>query len=313
MSFSTDVRREIARVACDKKCCILAELNGAILAGNGLTFKGMGRYGLSIETDEQETAQRYIAMFKRAFSVECTLSAVQVSRLGGRTHYVVMPPESEIAVLLSSLCLLDAAQPFGMRSSPDPALIEKDCCRRAFLRGVFLVGGSTGNPEKAYHFEMAAHDVQLAECIFKLLRTYELPVKQTVRKTQHIVYIKDGESMCDALTLLGAHRAKLIMEDLRIFKDLRNEANRQANCDNANLDKVVAAAERQMSIIQTIEKKLGLTELPAPLRDIAELRIKYPDATLTELGGMATPAIGKSGVNARMRKLEALAEELVNQ
>ena len=181
------------------------------------------------------------------------------------------------------------------------------------MRGAFLAGGSLNNPEKAYHLEIAVGDEQLAGCIVKIMDGFGLNARLTQRKSQYLAYLKGSEPIADLLRLMGASGALLQLENVRIVKGVRNEVNRQVNCDQSNLDKTISAAQRQISMIRAIERKAGLDAIPPHLREIAELRLRYPDASLTELGGMATPSIGKSGVNARMRKLEALAEELVNQ
>ena len=312
MSFSAQVRRELAHVACDQKGLALAELNGAILGSGGLAFAGMGRYALSISVGGEEAAGRYLNFFKRFLYCECRMAAIASSRLGGQTRYSVFPPEGDVPRLLKALRLLDKELPFGMRAVPAEEMVKNPGLKRAFLRGAFLAGGSTDNPQKAYHFEIAVSDEVLAEFIEQLLVDFDLPARRAQRKTQYVVYLKDGEHMAQALTLLGAHQALLALENVRIVKDLRNGANRQANCDTANVDKSLAAAEQQLSVIGVIEKKVGLLSLPEPLRDVAELRVQYPHATLGELGDMLTPTLGKSGVKARMRKLEALAEELLN-
>lgn len=313
MAFSTQVRREAARVPAEKKCCARAELAAAVLCSGGLSFKGMGRYGLAIYADSSQTAQRYIQLLRRFYHCQAALGAVETTRLGGRVRYGVLPPEGDIPGLLKALRLLDPAQPFGLRSTPARDVVQEPCCRQAFLRGAYLTGGSTGNPQRAYHMELAVSEPQLAQFLCQLLEELGVPAKVATRKTQQVVYIKDGDHMAQMLTLLGAHRALLEFENLRIYKDIRNEANRQANCDSANVDKVVAAAQRQISMIQVIERKMGLDQLPPSLEEIARLRLAYPDASLSDLGGMVTPALGKSGVSARMRRLEEIAQSLVSQ
>ncbi|MEF9895556.1 MAG: DNA-binding protein WhiA [Clostridia bacterium] len=313
MSFASDVRKELAKVPMEKKCCAQAELLGAILASGGLHFKGLGRYGISVNVDSGETAQRYLSLFKRFEHVSCEMTASETARLGGQTRYQVTPEESDVPLVLRSLRLIDKAQPFGLRHEPAPEMIKGECCARSFLRGAYLAGGSTGNPEHAYHLEIAVGDETLAQALVKLLEGMGVLAKYTNRKGTFVVYIKEGAYMAQVLTLMGAHKALMDFENLRIVKEVRNEVNRQMNCDSANTDKAILAAEKQISIITTIERRRGLSILPAPLRAIAELRLKYPDASLMELGELLEPKLGKSGVNARMRKLEALAESLVNE
>lgn len=312
MAFSSDVRQEIARVAVTKRCCARAEVCAAVLCSGGLSFRGMGRYGLVIHGVNDEIAGRYIEVLRRFFRCQAALGTIETPRLGGVTRYQVMPPEGEVPRLLRELKLLDNTRLFGLRATPAREVLKDPCCRQSFLRGAYLAGGSTGNPKKAYHMELAVPEPELARCLVQLMKGLGVPARHTRRKTQQVVYLKDGEHMARMLAILGAHRSLLEFENLRILKNIRNEANRQVNCDNANVDKSLAASERQISMIRVIQKKMGLEKLPEPLAEMAELRLRHPDLSLGELGGMANPILSKSGASARMRKLEAIAEELVN-
>ena len=165
---------------------------------------------------------------------------------------------------------------------------------------------------QAYHWEIAVFDDDMAEAVVRLMESFGLPARMNERKRQYVAYLKDGEHIANLLTLLGAYKAVLALENVRILKGVRNDVNRQVNCDNNNLEKTVEASARQISIIEWIDKKQGLDHLPPQLEEMARLRIQYPDASFSELGGMLEPPLGKSGVSARMRKLEALAEDLAN-
>ncbi|MGI6172435.1 MAG: DNA-binding protein WhiA [Christensenellales bacterium] len=313
MAFSTDVRRELARVPCDRQCCALSEINGMVLASGGLSFRGQGRYGLEIRTKHNGIARRYYTMMRRWLNAGSDIRIAKTRQLGEHNRYILSPAAEDIPGMLSALDLLDEKQPFGMRSVPDRAFLRRECCQTAFLRGAFLAGGSLNNPERAYHMEIAVSDEGLAACLCELLNRRGIPAKTALRKSQYIAYVKSAESIADFLTLLGANRARLDFEAIRMNKELRNEINRQMNCDTSNLDKAIFASERQRSMIEAIDKSIGLDALEPALREIAELRLRYPAASLAELGSMTTPSISKSGVSARMRKIQALAEELVNE
>lgn len=313
MSFSSEVRLEVARTPCERACDARAELCAAVLVGSGLSYRGPGRYGVTISSESRELIERDMALMHRFLGVNSEMKALHTDRLGGQTFFQTSPAAASEAALLSELALLDPSAPFGMRTAPDPALIQKDCCRRAFLRGAMLSGGMVSDPEKAYHLEIASGASELSERVAGLMRDFELPARVTRRKGRWLAYLKDADQIADVLRLIGAYRALMQLENVRIMKGVRNDVNRQVNCDQNNLDKTVAAAEKQLSIIRTIDRLLGLDALPDGLREIARLRMDHPDASLAELGALASSELGKSGVNARMRKLEAIAEELVNQ
>ena len=313
MSFSSDVRMELSHIQVERACDARAELCAAVLTSSGMSFKGKGRYGLSFQSESRDVIERFMAMLTKYLGTRSEISIRHTDRLGGQTFYVLTPSEETMPGILDALMLLDPKAPFGMRVAPAGELLQKDCCRRAFLRGAFLLGGTITAPMKAYHLEIASGAEALSRAIAAVLHSYELPARLAPRKGQFVVYLKDADRIADLLGLIGAHKALLELENVRVEKGIRNEVNRQVNCDQNNLDKTVAAGEKQVSIINTIDRLMGLSALPETLKEIAELRMMHPDASFSDLGAMATPEIGKSGVSARMRRLEAIAEELVNQ
>ena len=312
MSFSSDVREELARSIVEKSCCEYAEMAGMALSCGALSFRGAGRYQLSIGSESAAVARRYFLMAKEHFGVTGELRSVKTDRLGGKARYMLGFSDEDANTLMSALKLYSKNAPLGIRKTPHSDLLRKGCCRVAALRGAYLAGGSINNPEHAYHMEIAVSDEEMARSIVKLMEGFGLPARASERKRQYVVYLKDGEHIVTLLTLLGAHKAVLAFENVRVLKGVRNDVNRLVNCDNNNLEKTVEAATRQISIIEWIEKKQGLDRLPPQLEMLARLRLQYPDASFSELGGLLDPPLGKSGVSARMRKLEALAEDLAN-
>ena len=312
MSFSSDVREELARTVADKDCCALAEMAGMALSCGALSFRGAGRYQLTIGSESALVARRYFLMAKEHLGVTGELRSVKTDRLGGRARYLLGFSDEDANALMTALRLYSKSAPLGIRRTPHGDLLRKSCCRVAALRGAYLAGGSMSNPDHAYHMEIAVSDEEMANAVVKLLEGFGLPARMSERKRQYVAYLKDGEHIVTLLTLLGAHKAVLDLENVRILKGVRNDVNRQVNCDSSNLEKTVEAATRQLSIIEWIDRKQGLDQLPPQLEELARLRLQYPDASFSELGGMLEPPLGKSGVSARMRKLEALAEALAN-
>ncbi|NLB20548.1 MAG: DNA-binding protein WhiA, partial [Clostridium sp.] len=191
-----------------------------------------------------------------------------------------------------------------------PELIHDDGLKKAFIKGAFLGSGSVSNPEKAYHLEFVVNSLELAEELRDLINTFGLTAKVIARKNTFIVYLKEGEQIVDILSIIGAFNSLFEFENVRIVKDMRNNVNRLVNCETANLSKTVNAAVRQVESIRLIERELGLQRLPKPLREMAEIRLEYPDESLKELGEILEPKVGKSGVNHRLRKIEKIADEL---
>ncbi len=183
-------------------------------------------------------------------------------------------------------------------------------CMNAFLAGAFLSAGTVSSPEKNYHLELTVPYLNLSKSLFTLLCELELEPKTTIRKGYHIIYFKDSEAIEDFLYIIGASVSMFDMMNVKIVKEIRNSANRRANCETANIEKTVNAATPQLEAIIKIKKKKGLDSLSAPLREMAEIRLKNPDLSLSELGELFEPPLSRSGVNHRLNRLVKIAKEL---
>jgi len=180
---------------------------------------------------------------------------------------------------------------------------------RAFVRQCFIYGGNVSNPGKTYHMEFALSKEE-AEKLAKIFVKFQLNPKKLVRGGQNVVYIKESEGIADVLNIMGAHKSLLELENMRVEKDVRNTINRKVNFETANLNKTVGAALDQINAIKYIAQEVGLTQLSKPLKEIAKLRLENEALSLTEIGELANPPIGKSGVNHRLRKICKIAREL---
>jgi DNA-binding protein WhiA len=223
----------------------------------------------------------------------------------------VIKDHESVINILHALKLLDQDGEVTEQISPaNPLLVQQSCCRRAFIRGAFLVAGSISNPEKSYHFEIVCLSEERAEQLQALIHSFGPDAKIVQRKKYFIVYIKEGAQIVDMLNIMGAHNSLMNLENIRIVRDVRNNVNRKVNCEAANINKTVNAAVRQMEDIRYLDARKGLKALPDSLSAIAMLRLANPDASLKELGEMLQPPVGKSGVNHRLRKISRIAEEL---
>ena len=171
-------------------------------------------------------------------------------------------------------------------------------------------GGSVNDPGGTYHLEVITGNERQAADICRLMEGFGLEARVSNRKKWLVVYLKESDQIVKCLNLMGAHSALLEFENARVVKDMRNRVNRLVNCETANLNKTVNASLRQTENILFIARNLGMDKLPPSLREVAELRLSFPDASLKELGEMATPPLGRSGVNHRLRKLDKIAEKL---
>ncbi len=310
MSFAAEARAEIAHAPLDQVCCARAELAAALLASSGISIHGKAVYRLSLSSSEATIVRRYFSLVKKYFGVTCEIRVSRTDRLSGQTRYQLLFPDEHAQALLAEARLLDSAALFGVRMSPDPSIFRYACCRTAFLRAAFLFCGTISNPEKSYHIEFAAPSEQFAQSVMETLRYFEIHAKNTCRKSKEVVYLKGSEGVADVLTLLGAHASVLAFENVRIAKELRGSINRQVNCDSSNINRAMMSAEKQIEDIRFIDLELGLDRLPATLRSVAEARMGNPEISLAGLGELMDPPLGKSGVNARLRRIADIAERL---
>ena len=298
MSFSANVKSELCRPEVEKGCCALAEAMGALLYAN--TFSADG---IRIVTESRDLGLRLPRLFRKGLGVSFDLLPEEGG--SGKLTYTITDREKIRQVF--SACGFSAETSVSLHVNF--ALLEKDCCRRAFLRGAFLAGGSVTDPEKRYHLELSTTHWKVSRETGTLLLEMELPAKETERKGSSVLYYKQSEAIEDFLTVIGAPVSAMAVMEAKIEKDWRNEANRKTNCDSANVDKAVAASQEQLAAIRKLEERAVLETLPEKLRQTAALRREYPETTLSELAELHEPPISKSAVNHRMRKLLSLAAE----
>lgn len=307
MSFSTEAKDELARIFPEKRCCKMAELAALIRMDGTITISTNHEIALVVTTESAPVARKIFRLFKEVYNLEAEIRVQRKRRLKKNNLYSVrLNSFVQINRVLNELGILgeDGDVLPGIKKS----LVKATCCRRSFLRGVFCGAGSVNNPEGNYHLELITNNEAYALALIELINSFpEMLAKVSSRKNWYVVYLKESEQIAAFLNVIGAHRALLKFENIRIMKGMRNKVNRLVNCDTANLKKSVEASLRQIEHIKLLDKKVGLEKLPLRLREIARLRLENPDSSLKELGEMMSPPMGKSGVNHRLRKIEALA------
>ena len=312
MSFASNARAEMARNLCSDKCCARSELAAALLASGGISFRfgGEPRYALSVTTAEAAVVRHYFQLLKHHFGVTAQIRTLRSDSLKGLTRYQLVIPDEYSAMLMEETGLYDPDAPFGIAQTPPPSLTNFACCKKTFIKSAFMVCGGIANPEIEYHIEIAAPTEDFAKFVIDQLKYYEINAKNTCRKAKYVVYLKKGDDVSDMLTLMGAASSVLEMQNVRIKKDVSNRVNRQLNCDTSNINRVTETALKQIQDIRCIESELGLEKLPPLLKETAEVRLANPDTSLAGLGELLAKPIGKSGVNARLKKLSDIAAKL---
>jgi len=302
MSFSAEVKNELARMETNKTCCQKAELLGLLRMSGALTLSGQGM-SVRFSTENAALARRVLQILKANYAVQTEVVVARSKRLKKNNRYQVrVLPSPAVTQALRELQILPGEEEQG-------SLLGRTCCRRAFLRGVFLGGGSLSRPASDYHLEIVTKNKLLAQTIVKTMRNFSLSARLTDRKDDYIVYLKEGNAIIDFLRVVGAYNSLMEFENVRIVKEMRNEVNRVVNCETANLGRVVRVAVPQVESIKFLKQRRAYQSLPQYLKDTAELRLAHPEASLSELVELCHGEVGRSGMNHRLKKLVLLARE----
>ena len=296
MTFGGEVKNELCRAGLSRKCCAQAEAYGVLLYCN--TFCGSE---IRIVTEHEAFAQRLPALFRKAFR----LSFDRLPEGEGKRVFSIQAPDK-----LRLIHQTYGVDPEALALHINFAALEESCCRAAFFRGAFLSGGSVTDPRKGYHLELATSHRSVSREMLALLREEEFAPKDADRKGNSVIYFKQSEYIEDFLTAIGAPVAAMDVMTAKLEKDLRGSVNRRVNCDAANLDKVVEAAQGQLEAIRRLERSGRLETLPDKLQEAARLRAAHPEDTLSQLAEQCSPPVTKSALNHRLRKLVELGSQL---
>lgn len=341
MSFSSDVKGELARYENTKKCCMLAEIAGFLRVSSSIRLAGGGKLGIVATTENAAIARHFKKLIRDYFKSNAGL-AVGDSQMPGargrksrnRYYLNISPDEKSMQILRETgMMLIREGDDYFSDGIYSPITRSK-CCRRSYLRGMFLSCGTISDPKKSYHLEFVLDKEQTANDLRKLIGTFvDLSANISRRGDSYIVYIKKAQYISDLLGIMGADNAVLEFENIRISKGLHGDVQRMINCDNANVERTISAAEEQRGWLRKIaESELGrpalsyeisdpgsefwldgLRQLPSQLKEVAFLRLYKPEANLGEIGETLSPPIGKPAVSKRFARIRALAESLPQQ
>ena len=312
MSFSSKVKEELSKECNSPRHCCIAETAAIISMCGKVIFDEKDHVRIEIHTENVTVARKYFTLLKKTYNINTDISIRHSSSLNKNRSYVLSVNDDETARKILMTCRL--MKPFGVIeedfSISDSLIIQRECCKRAFIRGAFLAAGSASDPVKTYHFEIVCLSEAKAKQLQMIMETFNINARVIKRRKYFVVYVKDSSQVVDLLNIMGAYNALMDMENVRIVKDMRNNVNRKVNCETANINKTVSAAVKQIEDIRFIQMSSAFDELPESLQEMAELRVRYPEATLAELGQLLDTPVGKSGVNHRLKKISLFADEL---
>ena len=299
LSFSASAKAEVCRNMPSKRCCALAECFGILLFCNSFTGEN-----IRIITESREFANLLPKLFKKAFSMDFDIQPIPEAT--GKLNFQITDPDKISDIM--EWYGFDPQDTLSMHINL--AVIEEECCKASFLRGAFLAGGSVTDPSKGYHMELNTTHQSVAREGFSLIHeAVGFSPKSAARGGGQVLYFKQSDLISDYLTYLGAPVASMGIMEAKLEKELNNNVNRRCNCDDANISKVVEAAQEQLNAIRVLKERSFYEQLPVKLRQAADAREKHPEASLTELAAMMVPPITKPAMNHRLKKLVQMAQE----
>ncbi len=309
MSFSSKIKEELARHIGSARHCRIAEITAIINLNGQIEYdESSGTYGIKVHTENPTVARKYFTLLKKTFNINVEVVMRRSHHLKKKRVYnVYVFGKAEVTKILQACHLIKDGK---VSHRIDPLIVGTTCCKRSYIRGAFLATGSMSDPEKTYHLEIVDLREEHSQQLMDLINHFDMDAKTILRKKYQVVYLKEGKQIVEFLNVIEAHVSLMELENLRILKEMRNNVNRIVNCETANLNKTVSAAVRQIMDIEYIRDTIGLEALPEHLEELAHVRLENSDASLKELGELLTPAVGKSGVNHRLRKISRFAESL---
>lgn len=308
MSFTAQVKDELSRVEAVCSHCDKAVLAALVRIEGTLFVSGKNRYRVEVATDAPSVARQVIKLLHELYKLKTNLT-VRRSVLHKTPNYLIeCPAQPHLAAALMDMGVL--SDEGGLELGISEQLVAKDCCAAAYLRGAFLGSGFVSDPRGDFHFEIIVETRDLADGIVELMARRGINARVMQRRNSYMVYLKSGSTILEFLALVGAHQSALSMENARVIKSVRNDVNRQTNAEIANQAKTSRASMDQLYAIRLVLEAYGMEELPPALRDFIKLRVHNPDATLKELGELATPPLSKSAVYHRVRRIEQMAREV---
>lgn len=311
MSFSADVKEELTRHIDPARHCQIAEFSAILSFCAHITRDENGQISVKMSTENESIAKKYFTLLQKVFRIDSKVSIDE--RLDKKNNKYIIDVQCQkdaIRILKAVKIISEDKKLLPCTGLVNQMVIQKSCCKRAFLRGAFLCAGSISDPEKFYHFEIVCATMEKAIQLQELIQSFEVDAKIVKRKKYYVVYVKEGAQIVESLALMGANISLMNLENVRILKEMRNSVNRKVNCEMANINKTVNAAVKQIEDIEYIRDTIGLHQLSENLEEMAKVRLLYPQASLKELGALLEPPVGKSGVNHRLRKIGSIAEEL---
>ena len=307
MSFTAQVKDELSRVEGACPACAYAQLSAIVRVCGTLSYRGPGRYSIRVSTETGAVARTMIKLTHELFDLETPLTVRHSNLHKTRNYLIEIPEQDELEDDLYQLGILVPGR--GLATEAPVRLLQRRCCRAAFVRGAFMAGGFVADPRGDFHLEIAVTGEQFALDIISLISEFGVTARLNRRRGAYAIYLKSFDDVVTLLANIGALRSARAIENVRHVKSLKNDVNRRVNAETANLSRTTHAAGAQLVLISEAEKLVGLRQLPPAVREFCELRRAYPELSLADLGALASPPTKKSGMYHRLLRLRTIVAE----
>ncbi len=307
MSFSTEVKEEVAILN-------FSYIEDMVFLSGFVRNNGYKSLDEIIVTNENlKVIRKIFSLFKELFDISPVVSQIGKAKFNSKVIYQ-LHIHQKVPQILESLMISENGE---FLLVPKDYFVDSEDLKRSYLRGIFLASGSVNDPKtSSYHLEFFLDTLEESNFLIKLLKYFLIPAKVINREKGFMVYVKESEKIADFLRVISANRAVMYYEDIRIYRDHKNMTNRLNNCEQANVDKIVLTAQKQIADINYIVDNMGFDFMPDKLKDIAAYRLKYPDVSFQELSEIISYETGivitKSGLSHRLKKIKELADSLRN-
>lgn len=308
MSFSSEIKDEVAKIKVEDYKIILSELAGITPMCGLLNFKN-NKISMEYITENAPVARRIFTFLRRSFGFDVEVKNVRSTQLKKNVFIIYISQDESCRLLLDELKYIKGASVFMINYAPTD-LIKTSNEKKAYIRGAFMGSGSITDPKKGYHLEFVSENESNAYFLRDAINDFGLKSKVIMRKEKYIIYIKDSEQISDFLSLIGAYNSVLNYENVRVIKEMRNNVNRIVNCETANLNKTVKSSYDQVEDIKLIEREIGIENLDEDLKAIAKIRLENRSMSLNDIANSLEPKLSKSTVNYRFKKLRRIANKL---
>ncbi len=301
MSFTSEIKEELFNTFPTSSHCMIAELSAYV--NHLCVFDERQRGGSAVfYSEDLRHIKRIISLLKSVLGIDC-----EYKELKGPSYIVEIKEPMNVLKLLT---VTGVFQGFDSESPINPKVVKKDCCKGAYVRIAFLINGFITDPGKKYHLEFFYTDYSHAYGLKRLLASFGMTAKIIERKNKFVVYLKDSEQISDLLKIIEAYLSLLKLEEIKVYKEVRNNINRRVNCETYNSGKTAEASVREQKAITFIIKSGFFDRLSPKLKETAEVRLENPDLSYAELGKLLEKPVGKSGVYHRLQNIVKIAENL---